>query len=91
MFTIVRNLMNELMNDTNTCLSGNMDKQGCSLYGPSASEQYWKGNDCSRTVSFHLKLFGKRGNPSFFIEPDVYMLGCENKQRFKAPQCNIYP
>jgi len=42
-------------------------------------------------VSFHLKLFGKRGSPSFFIEPDVDMLGCENKQRLKAPQCLHIP
>ncbi len=38
-------------------------------------------------VSFHLKLFGKRGSPSFLIEPDVDMLGRANKQRLKAPQC----
>ncbi len=66
MFTIVRNLMNELMNDTNTFLSGNMEKQGCSFYAPRGTEQYCKGNDCSRTGFLSSEIVWKKREPQLF-------------------------
>lgn len=37
-------------------------------------------------VSFHLKLFRKRGSSSLLVEPDVDMLGRTNKEKLQYLQ-----